>query len=104
MWLILAAMLAEEPPQKVAMPAWMAGCWEHKGADSWTEECWTAPRGGIMLGSGRSGTGGVLDSWEVMQIEMIETDDPDSMTFDTMSEEELLRGIESLAPPERRDD
>ena len=25
-------------------------------------------------------------------------------TFDTMSEEELLRGIESLAPPERRDD
>ena len=25
-------------------------------------------------------------------------------TFDTMSEDELLRGIESLAPPERRDD
>jgi DNA-directed RNA polymerase subunit omega len=25
-------------------------------------------------------------------------------TFDTLSEEELLRGIESLAPPERRDD
>jgi len=25
-------------------------------------------------------------------------------TFDSMSEEELLRGIESLAPPERRDD
>nr|WP_249327628.1 DNA-directed RNA polymerase subunit omega [Devosia litorisediminis] len=30
--------------------------------------------------------------------------DDDSMSFDTMSEEELLRGIESLAPPERRDD
>lgn len=28
----------------------------------------------------------------------------DSDTFDTMSEDELLRGIESLAPPERRDD
>jgi DNA-directed RNA polymerase subunit omega len=28
----------------------------------------------------------------------------DSVTFDTMSEDELLRGIESLAPPERRDD
>lgn len=25
-------------------------------------------------------------------------------TFDTLSEDELLRGIESLAPPERRDD
>ncbi len=26
------------------------------------------------------------------------------ITFDAMSEEELLRGIESLSPPERRDD
>lgn len=30
--------------------------------------------------------------------------DDDSLSFDTISEEELLRGIESLAPPERRDD
>lgn len=30
--------------------------------------------------------------------------DDDSITFDTMSEDELLRGIESLAPPDRRDD
>jgi len=30
--------------------------------------------------------------------------DQDGYTFDTMSEDELLRGIESLAPPERRDD
>ena len=30
--------------------------------------------------------------------------DDDSLSFDTMSEDELLRGIESLAPPERSDD
>jgi DNA-directed RNA polymerase subunit omega len=30
--------------------------------------------------------------------------DTDGDTFDTISEDELLRGIESLAPPERRDD
>ena len=30
--------------------------------------------------------------------------DQNSDTFDTISEDELLRGIESLAPPERRDD
>ena len=30
--------------------------------------------------------------------------DQDGDTFDTMSEDELLRSIESLAPPERRDD
>ena len=29
-----------------------------------------------MLGNGRSGTGGALDSWEAMQIEFVETDDP----------------------------
>ena len=45
-----------------------------------------------------------VDEPEQHAAPLIETDDPDSMTFDTMSEEELLRGIESLAPPERRDD
>ena len=30
--------------------------------------------------------------------------DDDDISFDTISEDELLRGIESLAPPERRDD
>ena len=30
--------------------------------------------------------------------------DDDVDTFNTISEDELLRGIESLAPPERRDD
>lgn len=28
----------------------------------------------------------------------------EQITFDSMSEEDLLRGIESLAPPDRRDD
>lgn len=32
------------------------------------------------------------------------TADEEGDTFDTISEDELLRGIESLAPPERRDD
>jgi DNA-directed RNA polymerase subunit omega len=31
-------------------------------------------------------------------------DGADGDSFDTISEDELLRGIESLAPPERRDD
>lgn len=31
-------------------------------------------------------------------------DQDDNISFDSMSEEELLRGIESLAPPERRED
>jgi hypothetical protein len=82
MLLMIAAILAADAPAP-ALPAWMAGCWEQRSGEKWTEECWTAPRAGIMLGSGRSGTGGVLDNWEVMQIELVETDDPaiDPITF-----------------------
>ena len=68
MWLILAAMLAEEPLQKVAMPAWMAGCWVHKSAESWTEECWTAARAGQMMGSSRTGKGEALQWYEHTRI------------------------------------
>ncbi|MCS6762309.1 MAG: DNA-directed RNA polymerase subunit omega [Candidatus Devosia symbiotica] len=42
------------------------------------------------------------ESCAAPQIESAGEDD--SMSFDIMSEDELLRGIESLAPPERRDD
>jgi hypothetical protein len=86
MWLIAAALLTaswEQGAQPLRLPEWMAGCWESRSGEKWTEECWSEPRGSIMIGYGRSGTGGVLDSWEVMQIEMVETDDPviDPLTF-----------------------
>ncbi|KKC39916.1 DNA-directed RNA polymerase subunit omega [Devosia epidermidihirudinis] len=45
-----------------------------------------------------------VDEPEEHAAPLIENGDDDSLNFDTMSEEELLRGIESLAPPERRDD
>ena len=59
-----------------SLPSWMAGCWEERKGDRWTEECWTAPRGAIMIGSGRSGKGTRLSSWERMEIVHEETDDP----------------------------
>ena len=67
----------------MALPAWMAGCWEAHDKTVWVEECWTKPRAGIMLGSGRSGTGDRLFDWEVMQIVRTETSDPATrqMTF-----------------------
>ena len=75
MWWIAAAIAAADV-QAPALPKWLEGCWESRSKDSWNEECWSPPRGGMMIGYGRSGTGGVLDSWEVMQIEIVETDDP----------------------------
>ena len=49
------ALMAAPVEKLPALPAWMAGCWVHVQGERWTEECWTTPRGGVMLGSGRSG-------------------------------------------------
>ena len=39
-------------PLTTPMPAFLAGCWEQrKEEQSWTEECWTDPRGGLMIGA-----------------------------------------------------
>lgn len=61
--ILLAAGDAPTP-----LPGWMAGCWIETRDQNWFEECWTAPRGGMMIGSGRAGRGEVLRSWETMQI------------------------------------
>ncbi|MCF4098160.1 DNA-directed RNA polymerase subunit omega [Maritalea mediterranea] len=48
-----------------------------------------------------------VDEPEAETAPMIESqgsDDDGGMVFDTMSEEDLLRGIEGLSPPDRRDD
>jgi hypothetical protein len=54
------------------LPAWLAGCWRQVAGESWTEECWTAPRGGQMTGSGHSGEGERVASFEFMRIEIVE--------------------------------
>ena len=32
---------------------WLAGCWEGQGGGGKNQECWTAPEGGMMLGTNR---------------------------------------------------
>ena len=51
------------------MPSWMSGCWQSRDGERWAEECWTIPRGGQMLGSGRTGAAGEVRSFEFMRIE-----------------------------------
>lgn len=53
---------------------WLSGNWEAEldqpeGAQpAWTDESWTTPRGGILIGIGRRGVGHRLGMWEVMRI------------------------------------
>lgn len=63
-----SAAAAQEP--KAGMPAWLAGGWvmEAPGGD-WSEEWWTPPRGGLMMGAGRSGKGAAIGWWEHTRIQ-----------------------------------
>lgn len=72
--LLLAAVLAAAPvaaeaPKGAPLPEWMAGTWMTQDGAKWTDEVWTDPRGGLMLGVSRSGFGAQLSSWEVIRIE-----------------------------------
>lgn len=58
------------------LPGWMAGSWAQIDGDHWTEEYWTPPRAGIMLGSGRNGRGETLAEWESTRIEIGEDGKP----------------------------
>lgn len=75
---IAAAMVLAVPAAASAqsaepqLPAWMAGCWEMRDGERWAEECWTIPRGGMMLGSGRVGVGERVTGWENMRIALDE--------------------------------
>ncbi|QNA86941.1 hypothetical protein G4G27_11710 [Sphingomonas sp. So64.6b] len=64
----IGAAASAAGPATNGAPIWLAGCWVQQVAQKWTEECWTPPRAGMMLGSGRSGVGPRLKSWEANQI------------------------------------
>ena len=72
--IVIAALLPLSPsagsnPSDSALPGWMSGCWEWREGERWGEECWTVPRRGQMMGSGRSGDAAKVASWEFMRIE-----------------------------------
>jgi hypothetical protein len=67
--LILAAPAAVSAEKdEVPFPAWLAGAWSNVEGDRWTEEFWTHPRGGMMIGASREGQGETLRSWESIRI------------------------------------
>ena len=67
---IAATMLTGAvPAPTLNMPGWMTGDWERNQGASWTEEHWSEPRAGLMLGTGRSGLGETSEGFEYMRIE-----------------------------------
>ncbi|MGH6786032.1 MAG: DUF6265 family protein [Novosphingobium sp.] len=68
--LAVTPAFAAEPeiPLEPPLPAWMAGTWAMQDGAEWVDEIWTDPRGGMMIGVGRSGFGSELKSWEITRI------------------------------------
>jgi hypothetical protein len=64
-WLCLAGI---SPLPDAAMPGWMSGDWAREEGGAWTEEHWSSPRADVMLGTGRSGRGDRILSFEYMRI------------------------------------
>lgn len=64
------ATLAMSPatPARVADLGWLSGSWQTSGAGDWTDEQWSAPRAGLMLGASRSGKGDALGEFELLRI------------------------------------
>ncbi|MFM5925254.1 MAG: DUF6265 family protein [Novosphingobium sp.] len=66
--LLIAAPSLAQTVSRPQLPGWMAGTWMMEDGANWSDEVWTDPRGGMMLGISRSGFGPQLQSWEVTQI------------------------------------
>ncbi|HEV7342101.1 MAG TPA: DUF6265 family protein [Sphingopyxis sp.] len=65
----LSMVLAAASPAVAADDlAWLAGQWASETGDRWTEESWTPPRGGGMLGHSRTGRGDVMREFEFLRI------------------------------------
>lgn len=70
---LIGLVLALAAPATQEMPAWLAGGWSSQSADgNWTEEWWTTPKAGLMMGAGRSGKAAALQWWEHTRIEVVD--------------------------------
>ena len=66
--LALGASRATGPTASVTRLGWLAGCWELGSGGRVVEEQWTRPRGGLMLGVGRTVRGDSLVEYEQVRI------------------------------------
>ncbi|MEE8523220.1 MAG: DUF6265 family protein [Thermoanaerobaculia bacterium] len=69
--LLGALAVADEAPRSTASVddlAWLAGCWAEVEDGQRTEECWLAPRGGMMLGLNRTARDDGRSAFEFLRI------------------------------------
>ena len=67
--LMLAADAGADDGADLDSLAWLSGCWVGEQGGVVTEECWSVPRGGLMLGWNRSGGDGTRVGFEFLRIQ-----------------------------------
>jgi len=78
---LLGAMLAlllmgqAPPPRSVGDLAWMSGRWVSEQDGRWTEEHWSAPRAGTMMGYSWTGEGANISEYEYLRLQAGEDDE-----------------------------
>src|SRR5262245_45015204 len=68
MAMILALAAAQAAPVGIEQVGWLTGCWESTDPARGVEESWMAPKGGTMLGAGRTVRNGKLVEYELVLI------------------------------------
>ena len=61
--------LQAAPAASVDSLGWMSGRWEAVEGQQWTEESWSAPRAGVMLGYSRTAQNGTVRAFEFLRLQ-----------------------------------
>ena len=65
-----SADLATAPDSPLNALGWLAGCWIGRSGRNEFREHWMRPAGGLMMGMGRTTSGGKAVAYEAMRIEL----------------------------------
>jgi hypothetical protein len=65
---LAAGLASAQAPASIDRLGWLAGCWAGERGERRFEEHWMAPRGGAMLGMGRTVRGEALAEYEHLLI------------------------------------
>jgi Domain of unknown function (DUF6265) len=71
--LLLTAQAAPAP--RVSDLSWMSGRWLTEENGRWTEEIWSGPRGGTLMGFSWSGEGTNISAYEYIRVQPGEDDE-----------------------------
>ena len=76
---------------------WLSGCWFGRSGKNEFREHWMRPAGGLMLGMGRTTSGGKAVSYETMRIELDDTGMPVFVTKPSDKPEARFKSVKADA-------